>query len=501
MKNEALVHLAKAQNMVVLTTPSERVEIPEDALMGHGSWLSQAVVVFDDAKPLLRALQKMGITIRAPLCLSTLEKITDSAPLQQAPQGAAIFDRVVTLLDAVSAHNCEGLARLECEVLPAFASIEVRGLYVDAPKWEKAIADQRALAQEAARRCEALLGPLVEKDLFGAAVVNLNHPEEMRLLLEKALQKSIPSTTHEQLSELKHPLADALLAYREATKLVSTYGDAFLAYLDPHTRRIHAEFITLGTSSGRTSCVRPNLQNLPSCEAFQACLVAPAGRALIHADFGACELRVLAGLANDANFLAALNSDDDFHSVVASQLFETKVSKTERPELRDRAKAVNFGIIYGMGAKGLARSLQISEDEANAILTRYFSRFSGIKAFLENCVNEARDKGYVKTLHGRRLSFASSADLERDIARIAKNMPIQGSAAELAKVAMTRVHNRLGADFKDAFLVNMIHDELVVECDFEDRNTVGEAVKFEMMEAQRALFQKVRPEVDLQFVL
>jgi DNA polymerase-1 len=134
-------------------------------------------------------------------------------------------------------------------------------------------------------------------------------------------------------------------------------------------------------------------------------------------------------------------------------------------------------------------------------LTRYFSRFSGVKAFLEHCVNEAREKGYVKTLHGRRLSFASSADLERDIARVAKNMPIQGSAAELAKVAMTRVHNRLSANFKNAFLVNMIHDELVVECDFNDRFAVGDAVKFEMMEAQRALFQKVRPEVDLQFVL
>lgn len=480
-----------------LETPERSTLVSMAFLKQHANELTKAttVVVFNQAKPLLRALLKQKIDVSRPVCLTTLEKITGSQPSKDAP-----FNRLSDLLQSVEDLECKALARLECLVLRAFCSMEENGLYVDSGKWSLAVEKKRLAALEAAKQCEDLLADFTEKDLFGGAVLNLNHPAQMQALLEKGLGRKIEGIGNEHLEALDHPLAKAFLAYREANKIVSTYGSRFLEFVDPKTWRIHADFHSLGSSTGRVSCQKPNLQNLPSDPAFTDCLLAPPGRSLVHADFSACELRILAGLAQDSNFLTAINSDDDFHSVVASQLFDTKVSKSENPELRQRAKAINFGIIYGMGPKGLARSLNISEQEAHGILGKYFARFTRVKDFLEHCVDSAQKNGYARTLLGRRLYFENTAHGEHgavDISRIAKNMPIQGTAAELAKLAMTRVHERLSGEFRDAFLVNMIHDELVVECAMSDRQAVAQAVKEEMLGAQEALFSNVRPDVEV----
>jgi DNA polymerase-1 len=478
-----------------LSSDSASAPVSTTFLQEHAAHLANphTVVILQDAKPLLRRLLKDGIDVARPACLTTLEKISFQAPEPKEN----VFDHLDSLLDAVTAQSSKALARLECLAIRPFAHMEAKGLYIDSQRWSLAVAERRKQADEATKACEDFLAPYAQKDLFNNPIINLNNLEEMRSLFEKALGKNIATLSNEVLETLDAPLAQAYLQYREAAKIVSTYGERFLEHVDPKTKRIHAEFHLLSVSTGRTSCTKPNLQNLPSDPKFADCLVAPAGRALIHADFSACELRVLAGLAQDPNFLAAINSDEDFHSTVASSLFGVKVSKTENPHLRQRAKAINFGIIYGMGAKGLARSLDIGDDEAQNILSLYFSQYSRVRDYLEGCVSTAKRLGYARTLLGRRLHFPDAQGEGADISRIAKNMPIQGTAAELAKLAMTRVHERLSQEFKEAYLVNMIHDELVVECRDSDNEAVSEAVKEEMMGAQEALFSQVRPDVEI----
>lgn len=450
----------------------------------------QKVVLFQDAKSTLRRLLALGVDVARPTCLQTLTKITSAQPRADLNP----FEALDFLIDQVNSQNAKGLARLECLAVRSFAHMEHQGLYIDTDLWNQALADKRKQAEAATLACGDFLAPFADKDLFNNPVINLNNLEEMRALFEKVLGKKLSGLSHEVLEGIDHPLAKAYLQYREASKLISTYGDRFLEFVDPKTKRIHAEFELLAVSTGRTSCHKPNLQNLPSDAAFAKGITAPSGRALVHADFSACELRVLAGFANDPGFLAAINSDDDFHSAVASTLFNTEVTKTQNAHLRQKAKAVNFGIIYGMSAKGLALSLNVSDEEASQILSLYFAKYHGVRDFLEGCVSFAKHHGYARTLLGRRLYLNQGDDV--DISRIAKNMPIQGTAAELAKLAMTRVHERL-SHFDDAFLVNMIHDELVVECSSDDAQKVGQAVKEEMMGSQEALFPQVRPDVEI----
>jgi len=475
-----------------ISTPDLSIRISSAFLLELKDHLeSQAtVVLFRDAKPALRKLLKLGINVARPACLFTLEKLSGQTELGTE----ASFEKLDRLMESIAASGSKALARLECLAIRPFAHMEETGLYVDVNAWRNALSIKTKQADQAAKTCGDFLAPFTQKDLFNNPILNLNSPDEMLSLFKKALGKELPALSNEVLEALDSPLAKAFLEYREAYKVVSTYGERFLEYVDARGR-IHAEFHLLAVSTGRVACTKPNLQNLPSDPLFSDCIVAPKGRALVHADFSACELRVLAGLARDRNFLAAINSDEDFHSKVAESLFEKPVSKTENPHLRQKAKAVNFGIIYGMGAKGLARSLSISDSEAEDILARYFLRYPEVRDFLEHCVVSARKLGYARTLLGRRLYLPEDGD----ISRIAKNMPIQGTAAEIAKLAMTRVYERLLQNFPNAHLVNMIHDELVVECDAHDMVEVSKAVQEEMMGAQEALLSSVRPEVEVSY--
>lgn len=363
--------------------------------------------------------------------------------------------------------------RLEQAVQPVFASMSLHGLYVHREHWQQAIDAARLQMQEAHQEALQLLSCPEHLDLFGESTLNLDSPLEV----QKALQK----VAH--LNEAQ----EALKRYREAAKLVQTYGDSLMEHIDPKTWRIHATFEPEGTSTGRVSCHHPNLQNLPSDPRFQACLIAPSGKKLIHADYATCELRILADFSGDPVFLKAFEEDRDLHAEVAKQLFGSEV-------YRPQAKAINFGIVYGMGAKSLAASLLIPVHEAEKLLHRYFEKHGRIHAYLKYCVESAYKKGYAETRLGRRLQL----DTHQDISRIAKNMPIQGTAAEITKLAMVRIHNRL-SPFQEAFLVNMIHDELVVECLEKDVSPVAELVKREMEFAERTLIPKVKPKVEISF--
>ena len=349
--------------------------------------------------------------------------------------------------------------------------MSAHGLYVHRERWQSVLDEVRAQMREARETASKLLSGPQHLDLFGESTLNLDSPLEVTQALQRV----------DCLEEAQR----ALKKYREAAKLIGTYGHNFLEYIHPQTWRIHATFEPEGTSTGRVACHSPNIQNLPSDSRFQACLIAPAGKKLVKADYAACELRILADFSGDPVFLKAFEQDLDLHGQVAQDLFGDI-------KYRDKAKAINFGLIYGMGANSLARSLSVSVHEAQQLLDQYFKKHAAIKSYLDSCVHLAYTRGYAETRLGRRLYL----DKTQDISRIAKNMPIQGTAAEICKLAMVRIHNGL-ASFQNAFLVNMIHDELVVECLEQDTEAISRLLQTEMEQAQREITPRVKPKAEI----
>lgn len=460
------------------------------------------VCVFTHAKPALKALLTQNIQIARPVCLTTLEHLcTPEEPKTiEASTPETLFAELERLMGQIEERGLQKIARLECLLLPSIAMMEHKGLYLDPSAFQHFAAEAKNNMLTAQQEALKLLGVNLNRNLFGEVDLNLESTQEVKEALEGLLKRPLENLSHESLHQLKHPAADALLKYREYAKLVKTYAEPFGQLLSTDSR-LHASFEPLGTNTGRMACHSPNLQNLPGEQLFQKALQAPQGRALVTADYAACELRILASLSNDANFIKAFERDADLHAEVASQVFHVPVSSTENPHLRARAKAINFGLMYGMGAKALAAQLKLSLSEAEELFERYFAAFPTIRFFLDKLVESALDKGYCETVLGRKLyldpAVLKTPEARGTFSRIARSMPIQGSAADMIKLAMLRLHERLMREFQDAYIVNMIHDELVVECRQEDAHLVKELTQSEMEAAQRLLFSNVPPKVQL----
>jgi DNA polymerase-1 len=472
------------------------------------------VFLFDEARPALRRLLRAGVDIARPLCRTTLDKLAgdaravdDTGQIPRDPTAALerakhIVHRFEGQLVRIEEAGHKKIARLESLVLRAFAALEDRGLPLDAAGWRALVDEEKGNVKVARDELLTLAGSHVARDLFGVAEINLEADGEVKKLLERVLERKLEDTGRMTLSAIDHPLVRALLVFREANKIVTTYGDAFLARVDARTGRIHATFVPLGASTGRVASRDPNLQNLPGDARFHRCLRAPEGRALVTADYATCELRIVAELAGDPVFRRAFDAGEDLHATVASTMFGKPVSKTENPDLRARAKGINFGLVYGMGASALAASLGVSVGEGERLLAQYFKTFPKIRDYLESSVETALAKGYAETILGRRLAFdkeaLASPNARGELGRIAKNMPIQGTSADMTKLAMVRVHERLVDDFgATAGLVNTIHDELVVECAHGDGDAVAAAVREEMADAHRTLLKVVPPLVEV----
>ncbi len=456
------------------------------------------VVCFRDAKPAIKNLLIHGLVVKRPVCLTTLARLCGDEP--PAPGSAPSLSELSQRTERARREGQLGVARLECLVLPVFAALEHRGLYVDVKGWKKLVQQHTKARDHARQAVFDTLGDAVSRDLFGVPDLNLDADQEVKAVLERVLGHPLDDVGKHTLRRLSHPVTDALLTYREHAKIVSTYGETFLGQVHSDGR-IRSTFVPLGASTGRVASRDPNLQNLPSGEAFHQCLCAPEGRKLITADYATCELRILAELSGDEAFLDAFSRGEDLHSVVASRMFDTEVSKEVRPELRARAKAINFGLMYGMGADALGRQVGVSRAQADELLEAYFAAFPRVRRYLEDSVERALQKGYAETVLGRRLSFDAeqlqSDNARGELSRIAKNMPIQGTSADMTKLAMVRVHETLRDKFVDAGLVNTIHDELVVECAAVDADTVGEVVRGEMVAAHETLLRRVPCEVDV----
>ena len=285
----------------------------------------------------------------------------------------------------------------------------------------------------------------------------------------------------------KHPIVEQILDYRTLTKLKSTYADGLLKEISADGR-IHTNFQMTVTATGRLSSTEPNLQNIPVRRELGAQIrrmfVASPGKVLVDADYSQIELRLLAHIANDETMIAAFRSGEDIHAVTASQVFGVPLAEVT-PLQRSHAKAVNFGIVYGISAFSLAQDIGVFQSEAKAYMDSYFAKYHGVREYMTRVVEQAKADGYVTTLFGRRRDLpelkSSNFNLRSFGERVALNMPIQGTAADIIKAAMVRVDARMRAEHLQARLLLQVHDELIVECPAEEAETV-KAILIDEME-------------------
>ncbi len=296
------------------------------------------------------------------------------------------------------------------------------------------------------------------------------------------------STNADVLEKLrgKHPIVQEVLDYRMLTKLKSTYAEGLLKVIEDDGR-IHTNFQMTVTATGRLSSTEPNLQNIPVRRELGAQIrrmfVASPGMTLVDADYSQIELRLLAHISGDKAMQEAFLSGEDFHTVTASQVFDTPLSEGTHA-LRSRAKAVNFGIVYGISAFSLAQDIGVFPNEAKAYMEAYLNKYHGVRDYMKSIVEKARQDGYVSTLYGRRRALpelkSSNFNMRQFGERVALNMPIQGTAADIIKLAMVAVYRRLKAEGLRARLLLQVHDELIVECPQEEAERVREILSYEM---------------------
>jgi len=342
----------------------------------------------------------------------------------------------------------------------------------------------------------------LEEDVYTLAGEEFNinsHPQLSRILFEKlglpARKKTKTgfSTDSEVLAKLaeQHQLPRLLLDYRELSKLKSTYVDALPRQVDPNTGRIHTSYNQVVTSTGRLSSSGPNLQNIPvrtpiGREIRKGFKPGGEDRLFLSADYSQIELRLMAHLSKDREMVRAFRAGEDIHRQTAALVFGVPYEKVSGL-LRSRAKEVNFGIIYGMGAFGLARRLNISVEEAGAFISDYFKRFSGVKEFMDRMIREAEERGYVTTIMGRRRYLPDLNHKSRSVREFARrtaiNSPVQGSAADIIKIAMIDIFGELARRVLKSRMIIQVHDELVFEVYKDELEEVKELVKEKMEQA------------------
>ena len=327
---------------------------------------------------------------------------------------------------------------------------------------------------------------------------NINSPKQLGMILFDKLMLPPPkktktgySTNIEVLDSLlgKHPIIALIKDYRELTKLKSTYADGLLKVIG-NDGRIHTSFQMTVTATGRLSSTEPNLQNIPVRKdagiEIRKMFVAADGNVLVDADYSQIELRLLAHIANDPVMLSAFENDEDIHTVTASQVFGVAADEIT-PLERSRAKAVNFGIVYGISAFSLANDIGVTPKEAKAYIDNYLEKYSGVREYMHNIVETAKKFGYVSTLFGRRRYLpelkSHNFNTRSFGERVALNMPIQGTAADIMKIAMINVSNRLRNDGLVAKLILQVHDELIVECPEHEAEKVSVILREEMESA------------------
>ena len=334
-------------------------------------------------------------------------------------------------------HGLEQVADLEFRCIAAVGDMELAGVKIDEARWRKIIEDVAVQRDRSASElADMLQSASMQATMFGVSAINLNSNTQLLDVFGK-LGVDLPDTMEATLVKYDHPAIKKLLEYRGFEKTLSAFGENVLSLINPKTGRIHPDFNQYGADTGRFSCTKPNVQQIPATSDFRKCFVAAPGYKLVTCDYSQCELRVLAELSGDEGFVGAFISGQDLHTLTASQMFGVPLEEVQKPQ-RSAAKAINFGLAYGMGPGGLAPRLGVSLDEAKDLISKYFKAYPGVQKWLDKAAKDSVRLGYSTTTLGRKrfynipdesLKRFSEDDWRKQIAAIerqGKNSPIQG---------------------------------------------------------------------------
>ena len=378
---------------------------------------------------------------------------------------------------------------VELPLVTVLAHLEINGFLVDDNQLKE-------FADKLGEKIDALTNEIY---MLAGEEFNINSPKQLGVILFEKLElkpvkktKTGYATNADVLEKLrdKHPIVNFIMEYRQLAKLKSTYCDGLRAVVNPNTHRIHSVFTQTVTVTGRLSSTEPNLQNIPTRtelgREIRKMFVAKEGYVLVDADYSQIELRVLAHIANDETMINAFRNNEDIHAVTASQVLGIPLEDVTK-EQRSSAKAVNFGIVYGIGEFSLAQDLHISVKEAKAYIESYLEKYHGVRNYMESIKEQAKKDGYVKTMLNRIRYIPELKSPNYNIRqfgeRVALNTPIQGTAADIIKLAMVRVDNRLINEGLKSKLILQVHDELIVEAHKDEVDKVKQILSEEMQGA------------------
>ena len=392
------------------------------------------------------------------------------------------------------------VSKIEFRAVAAIAEMELAGVKLDVARWKDLETVVRRRRDEKAIELEAQFPQpegILPLEGLGPRL-NLNSPKQITDAF-RTLGVDLQDTKVWTLLKVDHPAARLLLEYRELQKKLGTYLETYPKFVDPGTGRIHANFLQCRVPTGRLACTNPNIQQIPNEDEFRSCFVAEQGNTLVIADYSQVELRILAEVSDDPAFVRAFQEGEDLHRVTAASMFGVTLDEVTKDQ-RSAAKRINFGLMYGRGAKSLSAQLGTDDERARALIDEYFANYPKVQRFLQRTASRAMRDGTLRTLAGRVRKFGDTSGLldTRDkgaMRREAMNYPIQGSSADIAKLALAYVREDL--EGLDARLINSIHDEFVVECAEGIAPEVAERMKEAMNRAGAAILKKVPTEVEV----
>lgn len=519
--DEAIALAAKAQRVALAYDEAcaalafdETVALvsPADKDFYTSLFESNVKILSDDLKPLFKLASEIGTQLKAPDFDTSLaayllnpsansydrerlmgEYSVPSPQLDSDNKTAEAAAQILKLSDNLSQKIKDNgqeslLYDIEIPLSKVLAEMELRGFAVD----RQGIEDY---GKELEREIDSLENSIYDDVGY---IFNLNSPKQLgtalfeKLMLPAAKKtKTGYSTSAEVLEGLRpyHPVIDKILNFRSLSKLKSTYCDGLLKVI-ASDGRIHSSFNQTETRTGRISSTEPNLQNIPvrteRGREMRRFFIAREGCVLVDADYSQIELRVLASISNDKNMIAAFKNNDDIHAITASQVFGMPLDMVNS-QMRSRAKAVNFGIVYGIGAYSLSKDIGVTVREADSYIKSYLSHYSGVAEYMNRVVDEAKRTGYVSTEYGRRRYLpelrSSNFNTRSFGERVARNMPIQGTAADIIKIAMIRVEKRLRDENMESRLILQVHDELIVEAPQKEAMKAAVILQQEMEKA------------------
>jgi DNA polymerase I len=508
---------------------------PEGRPMLQSILAGKGVKIFQNAKFDIQFLLKEGIVVQLPLFdtmlagillrnpgdpgrvslkalaqrflgrdLDKQEQISDwrgnltHRQLQYAAEDAAILIPLrEAMIPLLKDSGLTEVARLEFACVRALAEAEYHGINLDKGCWEELRRKTEEDRNRALERVYEFVGrPVEQQSLFGDDVPVGINPDSNQQILEWLKEQGIlvENTNRHTLSQYaSHPLVSAIIQYRQAVKAISSFLSTYPELIHPSTQRLHPQYNQIGAWSGRMSCGKPNIQQIPRDPAFRRCFAAPVRKCLVMADYSQIELRVAAEIADDQRMIEAYQNGDDLHRLTASLISGVPLDQVG-PQQRQAAKAVNFGLIYGMGARGLqdyARETygtEMTEGEAVVFRNKFFAAYDGIARWHNNL--RTSPPAEARTLSGRRHVFGDNAGLS-----VYTNIPVQGGAADILKQALSKLPTEL--EGLDAQIVAVVHDEIILEAAQEKAGLVAEILKTTMEMAGAHYLKKVPVSVEV----